>query len=450
MPVLLCLVFTIAIIIFLILKLRANPAVALFAGALFMGISSGLGGVETVNTITGGFGSTMASLGFSVGFGVMMGQMIAATGAVQTVANTLVKIFSKKKSDYALGVTGFIVSIPVFYDVGYVVLMPLAKTLSKKGDKTIPYFAGALVAGLGIAHTFIPPTPGPMTGAELMGIDLGVMILWGIIVGLPSFLLTIFVYDKFFLGRPSFFTVEKDVEVDEEYEKNQRLMEKELIKEEKDLPPFGLAVIPIVLPIVLILIGTVASAMGGEDVPEWIAFISNKSIAMLAGLISAILIALRNMNLKEIEAETSKSLSAIGTVLFITGTGAALGSVIQATAVGDELLNMVSAVNLNPIIFAWLIASLLKIAQGSGTVAMITTVGLMAPLLPSLDVNPVFLALASFSGTLCGAHVNDSAFWITAKMTNLNMSGGFKVYTIPCFLESIFSLAFILILSFIF
>ena len=450
MPVLLSLILTIAIIIILILKLRANPAVALFIGALFMGISSGLGAVETVNTITGGFGGTMASLGFSVGFGVMMGQMIAATGAVQTVANTLIRIFSKKKSDYAMGITGFIVSIPVFYDVGYVVLMPLAKTLAKKSDKVIPYFAGALVAGLGIAHTFIPPTPGPMTGAELMGIDLGVMILWGIIIGLPTFLLTMVVYNKFFLSNPSFFSEEKDVEIDEEYEKSQKLMEQELIKDEKDLPPFGLALLPILLPIILILVGTIATATVGKEIPEWISFISNKSIAMLAGLICAILIALRTMSLKEIEAETSKSLSAIGTVLFITGTGAALGSVIQATTVGDELLNMVSTVHLNPILFAWLIASLLKIAQGSGTVAMITTVGLLVPLLPGLDVNPVFLALAAFSGTLCGAHVNDSAFWITAKMTNLNMSGGFKVYTIPCFLESIFSLVFILILSFIF
>lgn len=450
MPVLLNLVLTIAIIIFLILKLRSNPAVALFLGALFMGITSGLGAMTTVNTITKGFGDTMASLGFSVGFGVMMGQMIAATGAVQSIANTLVRLFSEKRANYALGLTGFIVSIPVFYDVGYVVLMPLAKTLSKKGNKIIPYFAGALVAGLGITHTFVPPTPGPMTGAGLLGIDLGVMILWGVIIGLPTFIITMMLYNQLFLKRPGFFNPEKDLAIDEDYERNQRLLEAELIKDEKSLPPFGLAIIPILTPIVLIIVGTVANAVMGDAKPAFINFISDKSIAMLAGLIIAILIGLRTMSLKEIEAETTKSFSAIGTVLFITGTGAALGSVIQATTVGDMLLQLVSSIHLSPILFAWLVASLLKIAQGSGTVAMITTVGLLVPLVPGLNVNPVFLALAAFSGTLCGAHVNDSAFWITAKMTNLSMSGGFKVYTIPCFLESVVSLAFIWILSLVF
>lgn len=450
MPVLLNLVFTILIIIVLILKFRTNPAIALFIGALFMGISSGLGAVETVNTLSSGFGNTMASLGYSVGFGVMMGQMIAATGAVQAIANKLIKVFSKDRAEYALGCTGFIVSIPVFYDVGYVVLMPLAKMLSKQNNKTIPYFAGALVAGLGIAHTFIPPTPGPMTGAELMGVNLGVMILWGILIGLPTFILTMIVYNKFFLGNPKFWNPEKDEERDIEHEAKQREMENELIKEEKDVPPFLLSILPVLLPILLILIGTMSTAMMGKgNEPQWILFLSNKSIAMLVGLLSAIAIALRSMSLKEIEKELNKSLSSVGTVLFITGTGAALGTVIQAANVGDALLSVISTLNIHPILFAWIIAALLKLAQGSGTVAMITTIGLIVPILGGIDISPVLLALAAFSGTLAAAHVNDSAFWITTKMSGLTTSGGFKVYSLVCFLEAVISLVFIFALSFI-
>lgn len=451
MPVLISLAITIVLIIVLIMKFRVNAAVALFLGGLFMGISSGLGALVTVQTLTKGFGNTMAGLGYSVGFGVMMGQMIAATGSVQSIANTLVKIFSKKKADYALGTTAFIVSIPVFYDVGYVVLMPLAKTLASASKKNIAFFAGALVAGLGITHTFVPPTPGPMTGAELLGIDLGVMLLWGLTIGIPTFLATMVIYKKFFLERKGFFIAERDMEIDEEYEKKQKIMEAELIKEEKELPPFGLAILPVFTPIILILIGTVAQAMlGKENIPEWISFVSDKSIAMLAGLIVSIAIALRNMSLKQIEKEINVSLASIGTVLFITGTGAALGAVIQATDIGTVLLQLVGDLNINPIILAWLIASLLKIAQGSGTVAMITTVGLMVPMMGGITVAPVFIALAAFSGTLCGAHVNDSAFWITAKMSSLTTSGGLKVYTIPCLINSLVSLVLILTFSLFF
>lgn len=451
MPVLLSLTITIILIIVLIMKFKVNAAVALFLGGLFMGISSGLGALTTVKTLTTGFGNTMAGLGYSVGFGVMMGQMIAATGSVQSIARTLVRIFSNKKADYALGTTGFIVSIPVFYDVGYVVLMPLAKTLSTASKKNIAFFSGALVTGLGITHTFVPPTPGPMTGAELLGIDLGVMILWGLIIGIPTFLATLVIYKKFFLGREGFFVAERDMEIDEEYQKKQVEMEAELIKEDKDLPPFGLAILPVLTPIVLILLGTVAQAMvGKENIPEWINFVSDKSIAMLAGLLVSVAIALKNMSLKQIEKEINTSLSSVGTVLFITGTGAALGAVIQATNIGDVLLQLVGDLNINPILLAWLIASLIKIAQGSGTVSMITTVGLMVPMMSGISVAPVFIALAAFSGTLCGAHVNDSAFWITAKMSSLTTSGGFKVYTIPCLINSLVSLVLIFVCSLFF
>ena len=447
MPVLLSLLITIVLIIVLIMKVRMNAAVAMFLGALFMGISTGLGAVKTVSTLTSGFGGTMAALGYSVGFGVMMGQMIAATGCVQSIANTLVKFFSKKRSDYALGTTGFIVSIPVFYDVGYVVLLPLAKTLSKMSEKSIAFFSGALVLGLGLTHTFVPPTPGPMTGAELLGIDVGVMILWGLIIGIPTFIIAMLINRKL-LSIPGYFMPEKHMEVDDEYQKQQRELEEEFIKDEKTLPPFGLAILPILTPIVLILLGTVTKAiMAGQPIPEIIAFLSDKSVAMLTGLLVSIAIALPRMNMKEVEKNINKSLSSIGTVLFITGTGAALGAVIQACGVGDALLKLVQGVNIPPILFAWLVAALLKVAQGSGTVAMITTVGMMVPMMAGITTSPVLIALAAFSGTLMGAHVNDSAFWITSKMSNLNTAGGFRVYSIPCAINAVVSLALIFIAS---
>lgn len=160
--VILWLVVAIAVILVLIIKFKMNAAIAMFIGALVLGIACNLGMAGTVSTISSGFGSTMTSIGLSVGFGVMLGQLVADVGAVQTLANGLLKLFGEKKADYAMGSTGFIVSIPVFYDVGYVILMPLAKTLAKKStQKILPHFVGGLTAGLGIAHTFIPPRPAP-------------------------------------------------------------------------------------------------------------------------------------------------------------------------------------------------------------------------------------------------------------------------------------------------
>ncbi len=451
MPVLLNLAITIVLIIALIIKFKTNPAVAMFIGALYMGIASSLGLMETVKTITSGFGGTMAALGFSVGFGVMLGELVAATGAVQSIANTIVKFFSKDKSEYALGLTGFIVSIPVFYDVGYVVLMPLARALSKKGNKAIPYFAGALTAGLGIAHTFIPPTPGPLTGASLLGVDVGTMIIWGIAIGFPTCAIAMVVYDKFFLSRSNFWNPEKDEEYDEIHALEQKRLEEELIKDEKELPSFFLSLLPIFVPIILIILGTVSNVVLGKDnIPEMILFVSDKHVAMFLGLVSAIALALsRKMSLESIEKVLNTSLSSIGTVLFITGTGASLGAVLSAVKVGDALLEVVGAINIHPILFVWLIAALLKLAQGSGTVAMITTVSMIAPMVGGLGVQPVLLALAAFSGTLATAHVNDSAFWITSKMSGLTVTGGFKVYTLVCALQAIISLVFIFAVSFI-
>lgn len=228
--VLLWLAISIAIILVLILKLKMNAALAMFVGALFMGFASGEGLSATVSNISAGFGNTMKGIGLSVGFGVMLGQLIADVGAVQTIANKILKAFGEKKADYALGATGFIVSIPVFYDVGVVILTPLAKQLSRKSSqKILRAFIGALVAGLGIAHTFIPPTPGPMTGGELLGVPIGTTILWGIIIGLPTFILSMIVYNKVFLGSKKFWNPET-------CEEHDPIAEAEVARERKSSP----------------------------------------------------------------------------------------------------------------------------------------------------------------------------------------------------------------------
>lgn len=456
--VILWLVVAIAVILVLIIKFKMNAAIAMFIGALVLGIACNLGMAGTVSTISSGFGSTMTSIGLSVGFGVMLGQLVADVGAVQTLANGLLKLFGEKKADYAMGSTGFIVSIPVFYDVGYVILMPLAKTLAKKStQKILPHFIGGLVAGLGIAHTFIPPTPGPMTGGELMGVPIGVTIAVGIAIGLPTFLISMFIYNKFFLGRKGFWNPETDEEHDPALEAEAAARAKELTRDESKLPGMFASVLPIALPIVLILITTVWDAIVGDDVngnpltPDFIRMIGTKEFAMMAGTIAAMVVCLmkHRMTLKQVEKSVNVAVGAAGTVLLITGMGGGLGAVITATGVGDILKDMLATINMPVILFVWIIAALLKIAQGSGTVAMVTGLTIVASM-GDLGVSPVLIAMAGFSGSLCGAHVNDSAFWVTTKISGLTTVGGFKTYTLVCFIQSIISLIIISVASLFF
>ena len=431
---------TIAIILVLIMKFKAHPAVALFVGALYMGIGSGLGLTTTINTITSGFGDMMASLGFSVAFGVMLGHLLSRTGAVQVIADGIVKLFGKDRAECGMGLTGFIVSIPVFYDVGFAVLVPLAKTLSKN-QKIIPYYTGALTAGLAIAHGFIPPTPGPMTAAELVGIEVGTMIFYGILVGLPTMILALTLYYKLFLNRKGFWNPAKDE--DPAFELQERGEELPVDKS----PSLALSLVPIFLPIAMILIGTTASALGITD-NEIINFVSDKNIALFVGLLSSMVVAkICGMNRDTIEHELMVAVESIGMILFITGTGGSLATVLQTTGVGDTLVAFVENTSIPPILFAWLVAWLIKVAQGSSTVGIITACGLMAPMMNAFDMNPVLIALAAISGTLGACHVNDSGFWISAKMAGLTTSGGLKAYTLPCLCCSVVSLVIIFILS---
>lgn len=442
------LIITISIILLLILKFKQNPVIAMFVGALYMGIGSSLGLPETINSIVGGFGGTMQGIGISVGFGIILGQLVADTGGVQSIANGIIKFFGKKRSSSAMGLTGFIVSVPVFYDVGFVILTPIAKALAKQSNKSIAFYISALVAGLGIAHTFIPPTPGPLAGADILGIDVGTMIIWGIILGLPSFIIATFIYNKVFLSREGFWN-EDCLDSSMQDLSEVKELEDEHIKDESRLPSFGLAMLPIALPILMILIGTVTAALIGKDavVSPIIVFMSDKNIAMFVGVLTAMLITIGRLDSKAVSKSVDKALSQAGVVLLITGMGGGLGRVLGDVGIGTALLEVIETVNIHPILFAWLVAAILKAAQGSGTIAMITTVGLLAPTVGSIGIAPVVLALSVFSGTLATAHVNDSAFWITSKIAGLSTIGGLKAYTLTCSLVSVVSLAGCFILN---
>lgn len=429
---------SIGIILFVILKLKLNPAIALVLGSIFMGLVSGLGASDTITTISSGFGNLMTGIALPVGFGVILGQLLSDSGGAKVIATTMIQKTSEKYALYALGITAFLLSVPVFYDVTFVILIPLAIAVSRQIQKPLPYTVGAMVIGAGAAHTLAPPTPNPLAAAEILHFDLGIMVIVGIILGLISALLAMKIYFK--LLDKGFWNKEKDelgIEVYEEHTSKARQSE----------PTFFMSLIPILLPVVLILVGTVMGAVM-DEVPDAVTFLSNKTIALLLGALSAYLISAKAMNKDEREQSATEALKSCGIVLLITGAGGSFGAIISSTGVADMLAETIQNISASPVVallIVFVIAALFRVALGSGTVASITTMTIMASVPAAVGMHPVWMAIACLAGSLSCGHVNDSGFWVSTNLSGFTITGGLKSYTLGNAVTAVIAMLFAVI-----
>ena len=419
------LTLSIAIILFCILVLKLNPAISLILGAIFIGLTSNIGAVTTVNKIASGFGNLMGGIGLSVGFGVILGQLMSDSGAAKVIAQTLIKTSSKKFALYALGLTGFILSIPVFYDVTFVILAPLAFAVSKQINKPIHYTIGVMIIGAGAAHTLVPPTPNPLAAADILKFDIGIMSLVGLIIGLITSLITMRIY--IFLMDKGFWNKEKDELGIENYH-----TQNENSVSEENMPSFIASLIPIVLPVILILMSTIIGVFV-DTVPPIITFFSHKIIALLMGVLSAYIISSKSMTKTQMDNSATEALKSCGIVLLITGAGGSFGEVINATGISTMIAENIKNISSAPILallIAFFVAALFRVALGSGTVASITTMNIMASIPAEIGIHPVWLAIICLSGSLSMGHVNDSGFWVSTNIAGFSITGGLKTYTL--------------------
>ena len=396
------LAISIAIILFLVLKFKINPVISMILASLYMGISCSLGFMDTITSINSGFGSLMTGIGFPIGFGIMMGQILEDSGAAESLAKSILKAFPGKKAPWALGLTAFLLSIPVFFDVTFVILIPLGIAVAKETKRPLAYFAGAIAIGGVSSQTFVPPTPNPLAAATILNFDLSYIIIAGTIVGLAAAVFSMFVWFRM-LDRPGFWDPNKD---------ETGLLDMDAaVVHRVDLPSPWAAVIPICLPVLAILIGSFWPVVTGSDAPVVIQFISQKTIAILLGLLAAYIILLKRMGWSGLNESVSKSLKQAGVVLLITGAGGAFGAVIQATNIGEVLIAGLTEGQSSTMLILCLtfgIGVLFRVAQGSGTVASITAMTIMASVAPSAGCHPVYIALAALAGGNFIGHVNDS------------------------------------------
>ncbi len=405
-------------LILLILKTKIHVFIALIIASCIIGLAGGMAPNAVAGAITKGFGGTLGSIGIIIGLGVMLGQIFEESGAAERMARTFLKVFGKGHEELAMAVTGYIVSIAIFCDSGFVILSPLAKALSKETKKSMVALSVALAGGLVITHSLVPPTPGPLGVAGTFQIDVGQFLLLGLIVSIPMVLVTMF-YGKW-LGK-RIYQLPGNTEgewIRAEY--TAAKIESAQAETKKELPSAFKSFFPLVLPVVLILLNTVFSALKIKgSFATVIYFLGTPVIAVLLGVIVAIYTLTGSRSKDDVIKALEASIKSAGIIILVTGGGGSLGQIIKDAGVGAYIANGIAATHLPVIILPFIIATLVRFVQGSGTVAMVTAAGITAPIVSAAGGNMVLGALAACIGSLFFSYFNDSFYWVVNRLSGI-------------------------------
>lgn len=433
----------IILLLFLILKLRIPAFIALLIASISVGIFSGMNPLDIINTIKEGMGNTLGFVATVVGLGAMFGAILEHSGGAEALANYLLNKFGEKNASWALMITGFFIAIPVFFDVAFIILVPLIYSLQRKTKKSLLLYAIPLLAGLAITHSFIPPTPGPVAVADILKADLGWVILFGFIVGIPSAIISGPLFAKY---------ISKKIHINAP-----KITDKQI---HKNYPAVGLILAIIGIPIVLIVSNTVLNSPLFEEgtipgnVKNWLQMIGHPfSALIIANLIAWYLLGIKRGYSKDtLLKTTTKSMEAAGIIILLTGAGGVFKQILINTGTGTMLANYFADKGISILLFAFLAAVIVRVLQGSATVAMITAAGITAPLLSNTitDIDKALLVIAIAAGASIMSHVNDSGFWLVSKYLHLDEKQTFRSWSLMTSILSLVGFTSVLLLSLIF
>lgn len=411
-----------AVLLVLIIGIKLHAMLSILISACVIGVLSGMDVQMIIDSVNEGIGSTLKSIALLVGLGSMFGAVLEISGGAQRIATTLVKRFGEKKSAWALGITGMIIAMPVFFDAGLIILIPLALALAKSTKRSTLFYAIPLLAGLAVGHAFIPPTPGPILVASLLGVDLSYVIIVGIFCGIFAMILAGPVWGSF-IGGKIFVPIPESVKEMPEYD-------------ESKLPSFFTVVGVIFIPLVLIIIKTVANILiPNSPIMPVLVFLGEPFVALLiATIIAMIILGIRHgYSRVELEKVMTKSLEPTGMILLVTACGGVLKFMLQSSGLGEVIGNLVVGGNLPMVIVSFIIAVLVRISVGSSTVAMTMAAGIVASIPGISELSPMYLACctAAVAGgsTVC-SHFNDSGFWLVKSLLNIDEKTTLKSWTV--------------------
>lgn len=431
------------VLVFLVLRTRIHAFLALIVAASLTGLVGGLSGPAVVRSITAGFGSTLGTIGIVIGFGVMLGQVLEVTGAARRMAVSFLRLAGKGREDAAMAATGYVVSVPIFCDSGFVILSPIVRALSRASGRSAVTIGVALASGLVATHHAVPPTPGPLGAAGLFDADMGLMILGGLALAAPLVVVNV-VYARW-VGRKIYQVPDPAgdgwVRVRDEAEARRVLgldvspggVAGRADFDESGLPSTAQAFAPVVLPLALILVNTVLTALrlrgGWVDV---LLFLGSPIIAVAVGLVLALYSVGGRMSRKEAIRVMEEGMKGAGIILLVTGAGGALGQVLRDSGTGDYVASLIARTPLPPVLLPFLVATFVRLVQGSGTVAMITSASITAPILATTDVNPVLAAQAAALGAMVFSYFNDSYFWVVNRLLGIDeVMDQIRVWSVP-------------------
>ncbi|MCJ7449304.1 MAG: GntP family permease [Bacteroidales bacterium] len=425
-------------------KLKFHPFLALLFAGLAFGIFTGMPLPQVVQSLNTGFGNTLGYIGIVIVAGTIIGIFLELSGGAYSLADRILKIIGEKRVPLAMAIIGWFVSIPVFADSGFVILSPLNKALSKRARISLAGPAIALSLGLTSTHCLVPPTPGPIAAAGILGANLGLVILFGLLVSAIAL-----IFGWLFATK-----VASKVPIDA----NPEISEAEIASRLKEAPSAVKALIPIFLPIILIVLKSVSdfptNPMGEGSIKAFFDFTGEPVVALLIGVLLAFLLPKKRE--EGIFSETGwvgKGLMSATTIILITGAGGAFGKVIQNSGFADTMGSALSGFNLG-IWLPFIIAATIKTAQGSSTVAMITTASIIAPLLSSLgyssEIAKSLMVLSIGAGAMVVSHANDSFFWVITQMSRMDVKTGYKLQSVGTFILGTSAGVVLWILSLIF
>ncbi len=435
----LLLVASVALSLFLVMKIKLHAFVSLIVVSIFMGLASGMDVSTIMGSIQSGMGGTLGFIATVIGLGAMFGKMLEISGGAERLARTFINAFGVDKSPWAMVVSGFLVSIPVFFDVGFIILVPLVYALAKETKKSTLVYGIPLLAGLAVTHAFVPPTPGPILVANLVGADLGKVILIGIIAGIPAAILAGPVFGKY-IGSKIVVDVPEYMDIDTSV----------IDKKDSELPGFGTIFGLILVPIVLILLNTVASAFLPEGgLRTALNFIGHPFFALtLACILSFYVLGkFKGLSAQQVQDVASAALTSTGMIILVTGAGGVFKQVLVDSGIGNTLAESLSQYSMSPIILAFVIALVVRVAAGSATVAMTTAGAIIAPLLANFNVEPALIVVAIASGSTALSHVNDSGFWLVNRYFGINEKDTLKSWTVMETIIGVTGLVMALILN---
>jgi GntP family gluconate:H+ symporter len=431
---------TIVGLILLITKLKVHPFVALTLAAGFLGLTSGMPVAKVMKSFQDGFGGVLGFVGIVLALGTMLGKLMADSGGADQIAQTLIRWFGVRYVHWAMMFSAFLVGIPLFFEIGFVLLIPLVFIVARRSGVSIVKVGIPLLAGLSVVHGLVPPHPGPLLAIGVFGADIGKTIFYGLLVGLPTAMIAGPLFGAFISryvpGNPS-----------------QELMD-QIAKESsaRDLPSFAVTLVTVLLPVFLMLLKTFADVVLPADhvIRVWMDLIGHPITALLAALLLAFYTFgfARGFTRPQVLKLLDQSLAPTAAIILIVGAGGGFKQMLVDTGVGNVIGQMAVHAQINPLLLAWLVAAVIRIATGSATVATITGAGIVAPVVTLIpDVNRELLVLATGAGSVILSHVNDAGFWLVKQYFNMTVEETFKTWSMMETILSIVGIVLILLLS---